>query len=651
MRKLPKNNRASSVKARYRANLSFRMNVLFFSIFILFSLLIFRLGYLQIVKGEDYVRALERTEEISVNTSVARGRIYDRFGRILVDNEPENAITYTKMPSTTTNEMLQIAEQLAMLIEQPIERITYRDKLDFWILRNKEEAYAKVTKEEEAKLRANEELESKEVQAEIDRLVRERITDEELEQLSAHDLEVLAIFREMTSGYYLSPQIIKNENVTAEEFARVSERLPDLPGVNTTTDWKRVKLASLSVLGRTTVPRKGIPLTRLDYFLARDYSRNDRVGESYFEAQYEELLQGKKAVVKNITNKQGQVVDTLTTYEGEPGNDLVTTIDIELQKEAERIVEEKLLELKSLSGSKLLDRAFFVMMNPHTGELLAVVGKKIEKDPETGESYVVDYSYGTFTTAYEAGSTVKGATVLMGYKEGVINPGQTLIDQPIKLAGTEPKSSIFNRSGAVAMNDLKALERSSNSYMFQIAMLMGGTKYSYNMPLLIKEDTLLRMRNGYAEFGLGVNTGIDLPGEFSGVKGIPDNPGVILNQAIGQYDTYTTMQLAQYISTIANGGYRVQPRMLKEVREPSEDGKKLGLLVEEVTPTVLNRISNSTEEIEHVKKGLRQVYIGSQGSARSSFSNAPYQQLGKRVLLRWYVTDQSEKSGEQIRLT
>ena len=166
---------------------------------------------------------------------------------------------------------------------------------------------------------------------------------------------------------------------------------PDLPGVNTTTDWKRVKLTSLSVLGRTTVPRKGIPLTKLDYFLARDYSRNDRVGESYFEAQYEELLQGKKSVVKNITNKQGQVVDTITTYEGEPGNDLVTTIDIELQLEAERIVEEKLLELKSVSGSHLLDRAFFVMMNPNTGELLAVVGKKIETDPETGEDYIIDY--------------------------------------------------------------------------------------------------------------------------------------------------------------------------------------------------------------------------------------------------------------------
>ncbi|HWL22920.1 MAG TPA: penicillin-binding protein 2 [Ureibacillus sp.] len=629
MRKLPKNNRASSVKAKYRANLSFRMNVLFFSIFILFSLLIFRLGYLQIVKGEDYVRQLESKEEISVNTNVARGRIYDRYGRILVDNEPENAITYTKLPSTTTAEMLSIAEQLAMLIEQPIDRITYRDKLDFWILRNKEEAYAKVTKEEEAKLRANEELDTKAIQTEIDRRVRDRITDEELAQLTNQDLEVLAIFREMNSGYNLTPQIIKNENVTPEEFARVSERLSNLPGVNTTTDWKRVKLTSLSVLGRTTVPQKGIPLTRLDYFLARDYSRNDRVGESYFEAQYEELLQGKKSVIKNITNKKGEVVDTVTTYEGEPGNDLVTTIDIELQLEAERIVEEKLLELKATGGSKLLDRAFFVMMNPNTGELLAVVGKKIETDPETGKDYIIDYSYGAFTTAYEAGSTVKAATLLMGYKEGVISPGTRLVDQPIKLLNTEQKSSIFNRSGAIPMDDIKALERSSNSYMFQVAMFLGGTKYTYNMPLIIRDDTLLRMRNGYAEFGLGVNTGVDLPGEASGVKGIPDNPGVVLNQAIGQYDTYTTLQLAQYISTVANGGYRIQPRMLKEVRKPSEDGQKLGPLVEEVTPNVLNRISNTDEEIDHVKKGLRQVYVGSQGSARSQFSDAPYTAAGK----------------------
>lgn len=363
MRKAPGKNRAASVKAKHHSNLTFRMNVLFFAIFIVFSMLIFRLGYMQIVKGEDYVRILERTEEVPVNTSVPRGRMYDRYGRILVDNQPENAITYTKMQTTKTEDMLAIAEKLAQLIEQPIDRITLRDKYDFWILKNHDAAYAKISDAEQTKIKTQENITTSQANAEIDKVVRERITDEELAQLTDDDLEVLAIYREMVSGYNLSPQIIKSENVTADEFARVSERLTELPGVNTTTDWKRVKLSSLSVLGRTTVPTKGIPKDKLNYYLARDYSRNDRVGESYIEAQYEELLQGQKTVVKNITNKKGQVVDTITTYEGEPGKDLVLTFDSELQAANEKIVEEELLNLKAMSGSSLLDRAFLIMMD------------------------------------------------------------------------------------------------------------------------------------------------------------------------------------------------------------------------------------------------------------------------------------------------
>ena len=90
-------------------------------------------------------------------------------------------------------------------------------------------------------------------------------------------------------------------NVTDEEFALVSEQLSEIPGVNTITDWKRVRHVSLAILGRTTTPSKGIPKSKLNYYLAREYARNDRVGESYFEAQYEEILQGEKSVVKYIT--------------------------------------------------------------------------------------------------------------------------------------------------------------------------------------------------------------------------------------------------------------------------------------------------------------------------------------------------------------
>ena len=619
----------SNPKAKQRTSLTFRMNVLFFTIFLLFSVLVFRLGYLQIVKGEDYVRKLEQKEEVRVNTSVPRGRIYDRNGRILVDNRPENAITYTKMPTTKTEEMLEVAEDLAALIDMPTDRVTARDKMDFWILLNDEEAKAKVTTEEMNEFRdENEDLEEKEVNQEYDRRIRERITEEELATLTEQHLEVLAIYREMTSGYNLSPQIIKSENVTDHEFALVSERLSELPGVNTTTDWKRVRLAPLAVLGRTTTPSKGIPKSKLDYYLAREYSRNDRVGESYFEAQYEELLQGEKSVVKNMTNKKGEVVETITTYDGEPGKDLVTTIDIELQQKAEEIVEKNLLEAKSSGSASLLDRAFYVMMDPNTGEILSMVGKKIEYDEETGERYLVDYSYGTFTTAYEAGSTVKGATILTGYREGAISIGDYQIDERLYVGGVE-KSSVFNRYGRISMNDLDALERSSNVYMFKIALSLGGLKYYPGMGLSLGNDTLQKLRNGYNQMGLGVLTGIDLPGETTGIANDPNNPGNILDLSIGQFDTYTPLQLAQYVSTIANGGYRIQPRMLKEIRNPSTDGETLGPLVEEIEPKVLNRIDNTEEEINRIKEGFRRVYVGARGSAASAFRDAPYTAAGK----------------------
>ncbi|MGD6950090.1 penicillin-binding transpeptidase domain-containing protein, partial [Bacillus mobilis] len=90
---------------------------------------------------------------------------------------------------------------------------------------------------------------------------------------------------------------------------------------------------------------------------------------------------------------------------------------------------------------------------------------------------------------------------------------------------------------------------------------------------------------------LGVETGIDLPRESSGVEGTDTSiPGLLLDLSIGQYDTYTTLQLAQYVSTIANGGYRMKPQLVREIREPNNDGEGLGRLVEPFQPQVLNRV-------------------------------------------------------------
>lgn len=596
-------------------------------------MLILRLGYLQIVKKEDYVMELERKEEVSVNTSEPRGRIFDRNGRVLVDNYPKNAITYTKTSSTTSKEMLETAEVLSELIAQDTKRVNLGDKRDFWILKNPDEAANKVSKDEITEMKSDERnLSSTEVQKEITKLTRERITQEDIDSFSGKDLEILAIYREMMSGYAFSPQIIKSDHVSDEEFAMVSERLSDtaLAGVNTTTDWERVRKSTNTILGTTTSPTEGIPRSHLDFYLARDYLRNDRVGKSFTEQYYEDLLQGQKSVVKNVKDRTGKVVETKTVREGEPGKDLVLTIDSELQRELEDIVASKLLQLKSYGYSRALDRIFFVMLNPNNGEVLSLVGKQVIKNSETGRNEVRDYTFGTFTDSYMAGSTVKMATLLTGYQTGAAKIGETKIDEMLQLPGGKVKSSVFNQSyNRIPINDVEAIGRSSNVYMFKTAIAMGNGSYRRGSLSLDTNLAFSTMSNAYASFGLGIKTGIDLPGEATGYTTTPDKPGLILDYAIGQFATYTAMQLAQYVSTVANDGYRIAPKVLKEIREPSPDGQNFGPLLQETKTDILNRINNTDEEIARIKQGMHYAYYGTRGTATDIFKGKPYDGAGK----------------------
>ncbi len=620
--------KADRAKIRQRKHIAFRMNFLFFSIFVLFSLLIFRLGYLQIVKGADYSRELEKTEEIPVNTSVPRGRIFDRMGRILVDNDPKNAITYTKMTSTSSADMLKVAEQLSVLIKQETKRITTRDKRDFWILKNSKAASEKVSIKEQERLERDSALSRSELQLKINKLTRERVTDEEINSFTDEELEVLAIYREMMSGYAYSPQIVKSGNVTDEEFATVSERLGELPGVDTTTDWERMRKSDNTILGTTTSPIEGIPKSRENYFLARDYSRNDRVGKSYIEQYYEELLKGQKTIVKNIKDRSGRIVETKTIRQGEPGKDLILTIDSELQQTLENIISDKLLELKRGPNTRELDRAFLVMMNPNNGEVLSLVGKQVVTNPETGKFEIWDYAFGTFTALHEAGSTVKMATLLTGYEENMVRIGETKIDEPIRIGGIT-KRSLFNQNSRVAVTDIEAIGRSSNVYMFHIALALANSNDRSGESARSIENAYDTFRQSFASFGLGIKTGIDLPGESGGLIGDSDSIGILMDLSIGQFDTYTTLQLAQYVSTIANGGYRVAPKVLKEIREPSEDGEILGPLIQETEVNILNRIQNTDAEIDQVKRGMHYVYYAPKGTASKLFDGKDYDGAGK----------------------
>ncbi|HHQ2456565.1 peptidoglycan D,D-transpeptidase FtsI family protein [Bacillus cereus group sp. MYBK245-2] len=604
-----------------------RLNILFLCVFILFSAMIIQLGKVQIIDGETYKNEVEKRENATVSLSVPRGKIFDREGNPVVDNKSLRTITYTKMKGVKSEEILKTARQLADIIEIPqedIDKLTETDKKDFWMQLNPKLTEKLVSKKEINKFR-DKDITGKNLDKKIEELKRKRVTDKDLQDLTDKDIKVLAIKSKMTSGYQMAPQIIKKD-VSEKEFTIISEGLANLPGVDVSVDWERVYVNDglfRSVLGNVSNSDEGLPSEKLDYYLVRDYSRNDRVGKSYIEQQYEDVLHGTKKEVRSVADKQGTTIRTETISEGKSGKNLTLTIDMELQKKVEESIEKI---LKAYKGSEsMLDRAFVVMMNPKNGQVLSMAGKRlVEKD---GKTEVEDYALGTMTSSYELGSTVKGATVLTGFETKAITPGTYFYDAPMKLKGTREKKS-WKEFGNI--DDLRALQVSSNVYMFHTALKIAGVDYVKNSSLNIKQEYFDKMRYYFRQFGLGVPTGIDLPNETAGQIGKKDNqPGFLLDYSIGQYDTYTPLQLVQYISTIANGGYRMKPQIVQEVREQTSQKDEIGKVVHAVEPIVLNKIDMKEEYINQVKEGFRKVFQEGDGTGVRAFQKASYKPAGK----------------------
>lgn len=592
-------------------------------VFLLFATLILRLGYLQIVKGEEFETQVQRTETTLATGTVPRGEIYDSQHRKLVGNTPLQAITYTRGKGVSGEDMAKIALNLASYIQMPhvtqVEQdkdfdLSIRDLKDFWAVLNEKKLNKRLTKKEK-------ELTGSELyQLQID-----RVTDEDI-QFSEEELEAAAIFKRMNGAYALSTINIKSEDVTDEEIARVSENLLALPGIDTGTDWVRTYPEGemlRSILGDVTTEAEGLPDNKAATYLAKGYARNDRVGKSYLEQQYEQVLSGSKSKSATETNQNGDIVNTIQNYVGEKGDNLVLTIDMNFQKIVEEIAYNSLAQHRQ----GLNDRVYVIASDPNTGEIMAMTGQKV--NPKTGE--IEDDALGAISSAYSMGSSVKPATVLAGYMDGVITLNDnTIVDEPLKFPGSNTISSVFNRGGSVAVNDISALEQSSNVYMSKIAMRMGG-QYTYSPGGTLKIDgneVITKLRSYYAQFGLGLKTGIDLPNEGSGFVGTDAQSFQPLFFSFGQYDTYTPIQMIQYASTIANGGKRIAPRIVDEIRGTDEDGN-LGVLETQLNSDVLNTINVGETEFSRVQQGMYQVIHGANGSARSAFIGAQYDAAGK----------------------
>lgn len=543
-----------------------------------------------------------------------RGRIYDRNYNVIVDNVGVNLISYKRESGMTRKDEVSIAYKLAEKLDVDYSALTDTELRRFWIINNEEEADKKIT-EEEKELYERRKLKATEIEA----LKIKRITLDELSAYGDVDKEAAYVYYLMNNGYYYDEKTIK-EGATDEEYAYVAQNQDDLKGVSISTSWQRSYPYGdtlRQILGNVSSSKTGIPEELKTEYLNKGYSLNDRVGLSYLEYQYEDVLKGTKDEyeVKNGVKK--------LVKKGSRGNDIVLSIDINLQLELEKVIEEELIKAKKEANTAYYDHTSVVITDPKTGEILAMASKQITS---TSDGYKIsDYTTNILTGSDTPGSIVKGASMLVGYKTGNLKIGDVFYDKCIKFKNTPQKCSWSTSLGA--LNDVKALEYSSNSYQFQLALKVAEVNYYYDMPIKIDDSALNTYRKIFNELGLGVKSGIDLPNETEGYKGKTSNAGLLLNYSIGQYDTYSVLQLSSYVNTIINDGKRLKLNLLKEVREAT-DSEELGKVKSSYEKQVLNTVDIDKVYFERVKEGFQSVMSGFLGRGYMGDSPKPAGKTG-----------------------
>lgn len=606
MKKYKKIYNVASKKINIKDIIEKRYIIMIIIICIVMIVLGLNLFFIQVIKHDFYVNKVEQlNRNVIFSNSTPRGRIYDRNGKIIVDNESVKVIYYEKPNGVTTKEEIEVAYKVADMIEIDYE-LEINDLKKFWILNNKEESNNLITDEEWRLLE-----ERKLTNLDIENLKIERINDQ-LDEFTDKDKKAASIYYLMNVGYSYDEKIIKDEDVTDKEYALIAENINNIKGFDVRLDWNRVYPYGdvfKSILGN--VSKTGIPYELKDYYLNLGYSLDDRVGTSYLEYQYESILKGEKVSYQIMEDGSKKIIN-----QGSRGKDIVLTIDIELQKEIEKILEEEVIKGKSYPNTKYYNRSFVIISDPNTGEILAMAGKQVI------DGKIYDYTPGIVTTPVTAGSIVKGASHAVGYKTGALKIGDIRYDECIKIADTPLKCSWTNLGN---LNDIQALKYSSNVYQFYTAFNVGGGNYSYNEKISINPQAFETYRNMFKQFGLGVKTEIDLPIESLGYTSNSTLPGHLLDFSIGQFDTYTPIQLSQYINTIANGGSRMKPYLLKAVYNPTKDG--LTDLLYETKPTILNEVSLEDEYIKRIQAGFREVMTTS--GTGVGFIDSKYNPAGK----------------------
>lgn len=565
------------------------LNILIFLLFY-FLFITYNLYLNQIVNSNEYKKKLDNlTVKTTKSTSTPRGRIYDRNYNLLVDNVGVKTIYYKNIYNQSSQSKIKIAYTLAKNINVDYSLLNTNILKDFYYLNNKNKIDKLITKKERNKYK-----ERKITNEKLYQLKLSKITDKMLSSYGNIDKEASYIYYLMNKGYYYDEKVIK-EYASEREYAFVGENLNKLKGVNIKLNWERKYLYGDTfkvILGTVSSEKSGVPKELKDDYLKKGYNLNDRVGTSYLEYEYEKYLKGEKEIYKLNKDNTYKVIK-----KGVRGNDIVLSIDINLQKEIDKILDEEIMNAKNDLNTSLYDGSMVIVSDPNTGEILAMSARNIK------DGKIYDNTPSLLTNPVTPGSIVKGASIMTGYKNNAISIGERMSDECVKISSAVSKCSWTSLG---YLDDINAIAYSSNSYQFKTAIKVAGKDYYYNVALGDVTDAFNKYRDTFKEFGLGEKTNIDLPVESTGQQGNNDNPGTLLDFSIGQYDTYTSFQILQYINAIAKNGEKYKLHLLKEVRKGTNNDK-VGKIIKKNDPVLIGKVNANFEYLSRIKEEFHEV--------------------------------------------
>lgn len=531
------------------------------------AVLLLRLGYMDLARHDTYVMAADRNERDTYATPAPRGTIVDAAGRLMAYDLPSYSLLYAR----TAHASDLVATRLSPVLQRP-----RRDLLNT-----------------------------------------------------------------IANGDVGRVHVLLASHLSNRALTFVREHMSDLPGVRLMPDSVRIYPQGDTAAHVLGYINSIAPSHVREYVDQSGFPPTAKMGWSGVEGYYDAVLRGRPGKIVMEQNSQGFPVRMLPdTRDAKRGQTIRLTLDASFNHDVQTILQRQVTYL-SLHGHRQVKHATVVALNPVTGAVLALASYPSYR-PEWFVGGIDERTYRQrFAPAEEdwatqapvaPGSVMKPLTALYALAAGTVTPETTVsCHGGLKLPATDGTViHCWTRHGTVNLK--QALAQSCDVYFYAASLSYGGWPPLHGERIshwlsVTRLQTLKHLESVQRAFGLGVDTGIDLPATASGY--VNDRAGEVTDlpyTAIGQNQVFTPLELAVYTSMLANGGHRVTPHVVAAIS---------GRPVRSPWPASfgeLARLGITRRDLAAVREGLIATCNDPSGTAYATFHSGatiPYDVAGK----------------------